>query len=206
MLLVDDQATNLRVIRAMLGSDEYDIVCVDSGQAALDLVRDNPQFEVILLDVAMPDLNGIEVCRRIKSNPKTCHIPVLLCSALQAHEAYVSDGLKAGADGFLARPLDEVALRAWVKAALRIHRLGREEATVPADTVNDQDVLEHVARLSHHVNDPLQALCAAADMLSLDIPEDSKSRALVDDIFAQVDRVARLVNDTSRLARKRLAR
>lgn len=206
VLLVDGQASNLRVVRAMLGTDEYDIVCVDSGQAALDLVTDNPKFELVLLDVAMPDLNGIEVCRRIKSNPKTSHIAVLLCSALQAHEAYVTEGLKAGADGFQARPLDQAALHAWVKAALRINRLGREEPSAPADVATEQDVLEHVARLSHRVNDPLQAICAAADLLTLEMPEGSKNRALVDDIFTQVDRIARLVNDTSRLARRRLAR
>lgn len=209
ILLVDDKPTNLRILRAMLGGDSYDIVSTDSGQAALDLVHSNPKFDLVLLDVAMPDLNGIEVCRRLKTNPHTQHIPVILVSALHTNDASVQEGLKAGADGYLAKPLDETALRAWVRAILRISRLAREVEKSPnGDTPkgrSDEEMLKKFAKLSHSVNDPLQAMCAAADLLAAEMPEDSKSRELVDVIFSQVDRVARLVTDASLQAKDRLS-
>lgn len=205
ILLVDDQPTNLRVLRAMLGTEHYDFVAVDSGQAALDLVHANPRFDLILLDVAMPDLNGIEVCKRLKANPATQHVPVIMISALHAHDDSVAEGLKAGADGYLAKPLDETALRAWVRATLRLSRLQREvEKNGGQVHKNDEEVLRKFAKLSQRVNDPLQAMCAAADLLSVEMPDDSKSRQLVDEIFTQVDRVARLVTDASLVAKGRL--
>jgi two-component system cell cycle response regulator len=207
ILLVDDKPTNLRILRAMLGTDGYDIVSTDSGQAALDLVGANPQFDLILLDVAMPDLNGIEVCRRLKDDPQTQHIPVILISALHTHDDSVQEGLDAGADGYLAKPVDDTALRAWVRAILRIRRLEREfEKRSGTDGKSDEEMLRKFAKLSHRVNDPLQAMCAAADLLAADMPEDSKNRELIDVIFAQVERVARLVTEASLEAKERLKR
>jgi len=208
VLLVDDSTTNLRVLRAMLNPDDYDLVAVDSSQAALDLLKSNPGFDLVLLDVAMPDLNGVEVCRRIKSDPRTRHIPVLLISGLRTNPQSVSEGLKAGADGYLMKPLAEAALRAWVKAALRLSRVAREAANGAAKdgSASDREVLAKVANLSQQVNDPLQAAWVAADLLASELPEDSPNRRLVFDILAQVDRVARLVADASVSARERLDR
>jgi two-component system cell cycle response regulator len=205
VLLVDDNPNNLRVLRSILGSEEYDIIAVDSGQAALDLVGVNPTFNLILLDVAMPDLNGIEVCRRLKSDPHTEHIPILLISALKPHDATVREGLEAGADAYLGKPVDAAALRAWVRATLRISRFERGgEPASDGQTLSDRDVLERAARLSQRVNDPLQALCAAADLLALELPADAKGRGYVEEILAQAERVAGIVAEASREARNRL--
>lgn len=207
ILLVDDSAVSLRILRAVLSTDEYDIVAVDSSQAALDLVRANPRFDLVLLDVAMPDLNGIDVCRRIKSDPNTQHIPVLLISGLRMHEASVAEGMKAGADGYLMKPVDENELRAWVKAALRISRVEREVTSAgPNDSASDEAVLRKVAGLADTASDPLHAVWAAADRIALEMPEDAKTRGLVDEIFSQVDRLTRLMADASLAARERLAK
>jgi CheY-like chemotaxis protein len=207
VLLVDDSTVSLRILRAVLGSDTYDVVAVDSSQAALDLVQANPQFDLVLLDVAMPDLNGIEICRRLKSDPATRHIPVLLISGLRMHEESVAEGLKAGADGYLMKPVDENELRAWVKAALRISRVEREvETNGQQAPKTDEEVLQKVAGLADTASDPLHAVWAAADRIAVAIPQDSKNRALVDEIFSQVDRLTRLMADASLAARERLTK
>ncbi|MDX9971768.1 MAG: response regulator [FCB group bacterium] len=207
VLLVDDSTVSLRILRAVLGADAYDIVAVDSSQAALDLVRANPRFDLVLLDVAMPDLNGIDVCRRLKSDPNTQHIPVLLISGLRMHEESVAEGMKAGADGYLMKPVDENELRAWVKAALRISRVEREVTSAGLNgSTSDEEVLRKVAGLSDTASDPLHAVWAAADRIALELPEDAKTRGLVDEIFSQVDRLTRLMADASLAARERLAK
>ena len=207
VLLVDDSTVSLRIMRAILSGDDYDVVAVDSSQAALDLVGDNPRFDLILLDVAMPDLNGIDVCRRLKGDPNTQHIPVLLISGLRMHEASVEEGLKAGADGYLMKPADESELRAWVKAALSISRVEREvQSTGPHPSTNDEEVLRKMAGLSDTASDPLHAVWAAADRIAVEVPKDSRTRALVNEIFSQVDRLTRLMVDASLTARERLAK
>lgn len=206
ILLVDDKPTNLRVLRAMLGTEHYDFVAVDSGQAALDLVSSNPHFDLILLDVAMPDLNGIEVCRRLKSDPVTQDIPIILVSALHTNDHIIHQGLKAGANGYLAKPLDETALRAWVRATLRVAGLTRRmERTPGRNTGNDRDVFQEFARLSHKVSDPLQSLCAAAELMAAERPDDSRAQQFAEEVLTHVDRVARLVTDASLRARERLS-
>lgn len=205
ILLVDDNRVNLTMLRALLNQDDYDLVASDSAQATLDLVRENPNFDLILLDVVMPDMDGVEVCRQLKADPQTAHIPIVLISALRTDDESVRKGLQMGADGYLAKPVEDVALRAWVKATLRISQLQRELAGRQfATRAGDENLLHLFARLSHSVNNPLQALYAAADMLTLELPEGSTSRALVADILIQAERVAEMVANASLMAKREL--
>lgn len=206
ILIVDDNPVNLGVLRGLLSRDDYDLVAAKDGESALDIVRANPTFDLILLDVFMPGINGIEVCRRLKEDPNTAPIPIVLVSAHLTDEASIREGLAAGAEGYLTKPIEDVALRAWVKATLRISSLQRKlfSAEPPEKRPPAQEVMERFARLSHAVNNPLQALYAAADLLSLDLEENESQQALVRDILANAERVAQIVAEASLLAKSRL--
>jgi CheY-like chemotaxis protein len=206
ILIVDDNHVNLTILRALLNQDDYDLVAVDSGQSALDIARENPIFDLILLDVVMPDMDGIEVCRRLKADQRTAHIPIVLISAMRTDDESISRGLEIGADGYLAKPVEDIALRAWVKATLRISKLQRElDGQLNVVKQGDESVIQDFARLSHSVNNPLQALYAAADMLTLELPNESTGRALVADILIQAERIADLVANASLIAKKELS-
>lgn len=118
ILVVDDQPANVRLLEARLQAEYFDVCTADNGQTALELAR-LEQPDVILLDVMMPGMDGYEVCRRLKADAATRHIPVVMVTALDQREDRIK-GLDAGADDFLTKPIDEVSLFARVRSLLRL--------------------------------------------------------------------------------------
>lgn len=124
VLVVDDILANVRLLEAKLAAEYFDVVTAMNGVDALDAAsRTSP--DIVLLDVMMPGLDGIEVCRRIKANPATQHIPVIMVTALDQPEDRVR-GLEAGADDFLTKPVNDVALFCRVKSLVRLKMLTDE--------------------------------------------------------------------------------
>ena len=117
ILMVDDNSTQRLALKAVLLELGCSIVEADSGIAALRCVMAQ-DFAVILLDVMMPDMDGFEVCRRLKSNPVTHYIPVVMVTALDSPADRVR-GLEAGADDFLTKPVSDVVLLARVRSLSR---------------------------------------------------------------------------------------
>jgi len=205
ILIVDDNPVNLSVLRALLGREDYDLIATDSGESALDLAKCNPTFDLIMLDVSMPGINGIEVCRQLKTEPITKHLPILLISAFRTDEASIREGLEAGADGYITQPVEDIALRAWVRATLRISRLEKQLAEcAPKKDADPDAVFQRFAKLSHAVNNPLQALCAAADLLALELDENSGGQELLREILRNAEEAAKLVAEASMAAKTQL--
>src|SRR5207244_13027456 len=124
ILVVDDILANVRLLEAKLSAEYFDVVTAMNGADALESVqRSRP--DIVLLDVMMPGIDGIEVCRRIKSNPHTQHIPVVMVTALDQPEDRVK-GLEAGADDFLTKPVNDLALFCRVKSLVRLKMLTDE--------------------------------------------------------------------------------
>jgi len=124
VLVVDDIPANVKLLEARLMAEYFDVLTAGSGQEALDICE-RERIDVVLLDVMMPGMDGFETCRRLKSNPKTHHISVILVTALDQ----VSDklrGLQGGADDFLTKPVDEIALITRVKNLARLKTLTDE--------------------------------------------------------------------------------
>jgi two-component system cell cycle response regulator len=118
VLVVDDVPPNVKLLEAKLNSEYFDVLTAYSGPEALDVIgREHP--DIVLLDVMMPGMDGFEVCRRIKSDPATAHIPVIMVTALDQPSDRVA-GLEAGADDFLTKPVQDLALFARVKSLVRL--------------------------------------------------------------------------------------
>jgi two-component system cell cycle response regulator len=118
VLVVDDIAANVKLLEARLSAEYFDVVTAMSGKEAL-AICERAECDVVLLDVMMPDLDGLEVCRRLKGNPATHHIPVIMVTALDQPSDKVR-GLEAGADDFLTKPISELALIARVRSLARL--------------------------------------------------------------------------------------
>ncbi len=124
ILVVDDIPANLRLLEERLLAEYFDVVTALSGQEALEICA-NGQIDVILLDIMMPGLDGFEVCRRLKRDAATAHIPVVMVTALDQVEDRVR-GLEAGADDFLSKPVNDLQLMTRVKSLVRLKMLTDE--------------------------------------------------------------------------------
>jgi two-component system cell cycle response regulator len=188
VLVVDDILSNVKLLEAKLSAEYFEVVSAYNGQEALTKVEEQ-EPDIVLLDVMMPGMDGFEVCRRIKSNPKTAHLPVVMVTALDQPSDRVA-GLDAGADDFLTKPVDDAALFARVRSLVRLKMMTDElrmrEATGqnmglvdPAETLVEasptgrlliiEDRPESVAWFT-------QALTPANEVLSADAFEEALVR------------------------------
>jgi two-component system cell cycle response regulator len=127
VLVVDDILANVRLLEAKLAAEYFEVVTAMNGVDALESVQ-RTKPDIVLLDVMMPGIDGIEVCRRIKANPQTQHIPVVMVTALDQPEDRVR-GLEAGADDFLTKPVSDISLFCRVKSLVRLKMLTDELRT-----------------------------------------------------------------------------
>lgn len=124
VLIVDDIEANVKLLEARLTAEYFETLTARSGPEALEICS-TEGADVVLLDIMMPVMDGFEVCRRLKSNPKTAHIPVIMVTALDQPSDKVN-GLQAGADDFLTKPVDDIALVTRVKNLARLKTLTDE--------------------------------------------------------------------------------
>ena len=118
ILVVDDIEANVRLLQAKLQAEYYDVLTASNGPEALKMAAAETP-DLVLLDVMMPGMDGFEVCRRLKNEPATRHIPVVLVTALDGRGDRIT-GLEAGADEFLTKPIDDILLFARVKSLTRL--------------------------------------------------------------------------------------
>jgi two-component system cell cycle response regulator len=131
ILIVDDIAANARLLDARLSAEYYQVATAGSGREGLEMTR-GWRPDLVLLDVMMPDFSGYEICRRLKDDPETRHIPIVMVTALDGSAERVR-GLEAGADDFLTRPVHDETLLARVRSLVRLKRL-LDELRVRGDT------------------------------------------------------------------------
>ena len=142
VLVVDDIVTNIKLLEARLAAEYFEVVTATNGPQAIAICEQG-QCDIVLLDVMMPGMDGLEVCRRLKTNPRTAHIPVVIITALDQPSDRVA-GLEAGADDFLTKPVNDIALITRVKSLVRLKTL-TDELMMRAATSSElglEDVLD----------------------------------------------------------------
>src|SRR5665213_1279962 len=124
VLVVDDILSNVKLLEAKLSAEYFEVITAFNGLECLAKMEAGAP-DIVLLDVMMPGMDGFEVCRRIKSNPKTAHVPVVMVTALDQPSDRIA-GLDAGADDFLTKPVDDAALFARVRSLVRLKMMTDE--------------------------------------------------------------------------------
>lgn len=193
VLIVDDEPTARDILEGFLFREGYHLAFAASGQDALDYVVATPP-DVILLDVMMPNMDGFEVCERLKSDKRWRHIPIILVTALGEKED-LARGFEAGADDFLHKPVGEMELRARVRSMLRIKKQYDDLQTA-------LQLREDMAgMIVHDMRSPLTAIQGFSELLlmSNNIPEEHQKDILK--INSHARRLNSFLNDMLMVAK-----
>jgi signal transduction histidine kinase len=221
VLIVDDERRNVELLKVMLAPEGYTILTASNGPEALGLLEDQ-QPDLILLDVMMPGMDGYEVAGKIKANPATKNIPVIMLTALDDRNARML-GLNAGAEDFLTKPVDRAELCVRVRNLLRLKAYGDKLraahealAVALAEAGEARRMAEHannaktqfLRAMSHELRTPLNAISGYTEILEMGI-RGVVNPAQVKDL-GRIKRAAayllRLINDVLTIARLEGAR
>ena len=188
VLVVDDIPANLTILEAKLTAEYFDVFTAQSGPEALEAVK-RASPDIILLDVMMPGMDGCEVCRRIKDDLETLHIPVVMVTVLDEPAARLQ-ALQAGADDFLTKPVDDVALFARVRSLVRMKMLSdelrlREEARAQLELGETE-----APRLDHDMADSAVLIVSDSASDSQAVTESLSTCKRVDSVPGSEDALA----------------
>ncbi len=200
ILSVDDERFNLTLMERMLRGS-YRIISVTSGQAALDTLVQAP-FDLVLLDIMMPEMNGLTTLNHIRSNPQTADVPVILISAL-ADGPDVARGLEAGANDYITKPVDMDVTRARVRTQIALKQLQDERKETIIELKAVQEMKDRLLRMaSHDLKGPLGNIRMAVTLIESaaeEIPDGSSIVASIDSSLNTMENVIKDFLDTAAL-------
>jgi two-component system sensor histidine kinase/response regulator len=201
LLLVDDEPDFLMLMSHWLREGGYAVRTASNGREALEAcVQKQP--DLILLDVLMPEIGGLDVCRTLKSDPKTHNIPVIMVTALAAHEDRMK-GLECGADDFISKPFDNAELMARTRSLLRSKfRYDALRDSYQTLTQIDAARKELTQMIVHDMRSPLTSAAGYIDLVlqqKLDIPE--KPRKWLGAVHNSIQTLAKMVTDMFDISR-----
>ncbi len=145
LLIVDDEPLGLKSMASVFEGQGYELVLAGSGHEAMQFVETG-RPDVILLDVMMPGMDGLETCRRIRSHPGMAEIPILLVTALDDRQSRL-EGLESGADDYITKPIDRAEVRARVRTITRLNRFRRLQKEIVSSRQTMAELREYSRRL-----------------------------------------------------------
>lgn len=200
ILNINDSASNRYYVSRVLKAAGYTVFEAATGGEGLDLARAH-RPDLVVLDIKLPDMSGLEVCRILKSDPDTAHILVIQTSATFVTSEGKARGLESGADQYLTQPFEAIELVAMVRGLLRMHEKeveAREKANALVEADRRKD--EFLAMLAHELRNPLSAIMTAQTLLDeLELPPLGVRLSAT--IGRQTRHLARLVDDLLDVAR-----
>lgn len=193
ILVIDDEPDNFDVVETLLDGENYRLYYAPSGQQALDRLN-SFQPDVILLDVMMPELDGLEVCRRIKADPQWQMVPIIIITALTTKED-LAQCLATGADDFISKPVNGVELRARVHSMLRIkQQYDKQQALLQLQ----EDMVNMIV---HDLRNPLASIVLSADILRIPGLSPQKQQRKLDQIAIAVQQLQSLIDNLLLMAK-----
>jgi len=200
VLVADDDVIALTLVTAVLADLEHDVVAVSDGAAAWERYQQEP-VPLVILDINMPGLDGLEVCRRIRSHEQGIATFVLVCTARDARED-LANVLESGADDYVTKPSSPENLRARLEIARRRIGLDNLRRTVEAELARSRwlsGIGETTIAIEHEINNPLSALLGNAELLLMDESLAEEHREQVRIVREQATRIAQVVRRLAHL-------
>ncbi|MFZ4437574.1 MAG: HD domain-containing phosphohydrolase [Syntrophales bacterium] len=185
ILCVDDEEANVELLEAMLVRSGYQVVGASSGSDALRKIK-SQNIDLVLLDITMPGMDGIEVCRKIKEDQKLIDIPIIMVTGLGSHEDRLR-GIEVGVEDYFTKPFNKTELLARVKILLKVKKLSDERRRAEEALKASHDELDYQVKLR------TAELEKANEMLQIDIAERKRTEVKLQDTL---DSLRRAVSTT----------
>jgi two-component system sensor histidine kinase/response regulator len=192
ILIVDDELSMRRRLESMLMNQDYEIILLADGKELLDKIGEIVP-DLIILDLMLPGIDGFEACRRLKSNNRFQHIPIILVTVLDA-KTVLTEGVSAGADDFLQKPVSKLELQARVRSMLRIKRQYDELDA----TLHMREELSNM--IVHDMSSPIISMLLHTSLMEEKIT-DPQLLEYLKMIRMAADRLDSFVNDMLMLAK-----
>ncbi|NQT70299.1 MAG: response regulator [Desulfobacteraceae bacterium] len=189
ILIAEDDSTSRRILEAVLAKWGYDVVSVVDGAEAWEKLQSVDAPRLAILDWMMPEMDGIEVCRRLRQMETTTPTHVILLTA-RGDKKDIIEGLDAGADDYIAKPFDNDELRARINVGRRIVEL---QAAL-AEKEKFQGVLEMAGAVCHEMNQPMQVVSGVSELLMMDIQDDNPLYENIKTVQEQIDKMGAITN------------
>lgn len=187
VLVVDDNVKNIQVVGTILTQEGFEVIPATSGLQALQRMEARPP-DLVLLDVLMPDMDGFEVCRRLRENPETSSLPVIFVSAANDTGAIVR-GLKAGGVDYITKPFNKTELLARVRNQVELKRTRETSAKI----LHEREKI--ISMVAHDLKNPLGAIRFSAQTLAELRPEQKEAACeLIQHIVTTCDQVVSFVD------------
>ncbi len=193
ILIVDDNELNLEKLCMLLSGQDFEITTVTDGRSALKTaVKD--AFDLMLLDVIMPGMDGFEVCAKMKTNDKTAQIPVIFLTGQTSPES-IRKGFEAGAVDYVAKPFNKIELLARVRSHIDLKR-SREEAMMARKAAEEalRYKSEFLANMSHEIRTPINGIIGMSEFLD-NTRLDTKQAEYVRIVRSSANSLLNLIND-----------
>lgn len=204
ILIVDDDAISIQMVQAILEKREYKIITAASGEECLQKAKAHSP-DLILLDITMPGMSGIEVCKLLQQDSVTQNIPVIFVTA-DTDNTTLEEAFSAGGMDYVCKPINRVELTARIDSALTQRALG--EKLLEKEKLNA--ILELAGGVCHELNQPLQVVSGYSQLLLSELPENDSRQEMVKTMVNQIDRIAeitrKLMNITRYKTRKYLGK
>ncbi len=176
ILIIDDEPESIALLKYTLSTAGYDYRAASSGEEALRAAQEKIP-DLILLDLMLPDLDGYEVCARLRDDAETQHIPIIILTAYGLEASSKAKGLRSGANDYLTKPIDHDELLARIETQLRLKEL--EKQRILAEkliTIN-----QIVVTLQHEITNPLTGVMGYSDVLLARMREQELAQAEIEE-------------------------
>jgi len=206
VLVVDDDETSAMLLETKLGSLGYEVTIALNAEDGLTADED-VRPHLILLDVVLPEMSGLEACRKLNERHKDKYVPIILVTGMNDINAKIR-GLESGAYDYVTKPYDAQELLARVRAALRTKRL-YDELMATREKLTEAEKLAALGQLAitlhHEINNPLQAIVLLAENLLSELKEGEASEDDVEAILKSCARIQEVLKKITKLKRVRSA-
>ena len=189
ILVVDDTPENIHVLAGIL-EDQYNVLIAASGEKALKIVSMVPDIDMILLDIMMPDINGIEVCKILVNDKVTSNIPIILVTAKTGAED-TKEGLDAGAFDYIKKPFNKIELLARVRSALKLSEANK----ILLQAEKRSTFFATVVTANHKIKQPLTLLSLSSAAIKRELKKEEISKEALYNRVKYIDTAVKEITD-----------